>query len=179
MHGVDGESKNGQGDGQEVDSHRAASGEAAHRGGGVPRQHVPEPHAAIALAQLRRLDEFVAHRRRIAARSDAALVDGPVTPLAIPSNSFCNYYKYVAFLPPGADRTTVKKRLREEYEVGLSGEVYEQPLHLQSVFAPFADGPLPGAEELCARHICLPVSAVMTDEQADLVVESLQSVLVP
>ena len=47
------------------------------------------------------------------------------------------------------------------------------------MFAPFADGPLPGAEELCARHICLPVSAVMTDEQADLVVESLQSVLVP
>ena len=138
-----------------------------------------EPHAAIALAQLRRLDEFVAHRRRIAARYDAALVDGPVTPLAIPSNSFCNYYKYVAFLPPSADRTTVKKRLREEYEIGLSGEVYEQPLHLQSVFAPFADGPLPGAEELCARHICLPVSAVMTDEQADLVVESLQSVLVP
>ena len=36
------------------------------------------------------------------------------------------------------------------------------PLHLQPVFEPWAEGPLPGAEELCARHVCLPVSAVMT-----------------
>jgi len=138
-----------------------------------------EPHAAITLSQLRRLDEFVAHRRHIAHRYDEALADGPVTPLVIPPNSFCNYYKYIAFLPSSADRTTVKKRLRGEYEIGLSGEVYEAPLHLQSVFAPWAEGSLPGAEELCARHICLPVSAVMTDEQADMVVDALQAVLVP
>ena len=36
---------------------------------------------------------------------------------------------------------------------------------------------LPVAEELCARHICLPVSAVMTDDDARYVVESLATVL--
>jgi len=138
-----------------------------------------EPHAAIARSQLGRLDEFIAHRRHVAARYDEMLADGPVTPLAMPAGAFSNYYKYVAFLPPDADRTTVKKRLREEYEVGLSGEVYDTPLHLQSVFEPWADGSLPGAEELCARHICLPVSAVMTDDQVDLVVTALREVLAP
>jgi perosamine synthetase len=61
--------------------------------------------------------------------------------------------------------------------VGLCGEVYDTPLHHQPVFAPYADGPLPGAEWLCERHICLPVSAVMTDDDADYVVESLNAAL--
>ncbi|MFZ4519285.1 MAG: DegT/DnrJ/EryC1/StrS family aminotransferase [Microthrixaceae bacterium] len=136
-----------------------------------------EPHAAIALSQLRRLDQFVEHRRSVAARYDEAFADGPLRPLDIPERSRSNFYKYVAFLPPEADRGMVKKRLREEYEVGLSGEVYELPLHLQSVFEPWADGPLPGAEELCARHVCLPVSAIMTDEQVDLVIRGVNEVL--
>lgn len=136
-----------------------------------------EPHAAIALSQLHRLEEFVAHRRHIASLYDAALAGGPLRPLRIPPQSICNYYKYVAFLPPGADRATVKKRLREEFDISLSGEVYEKPLHHQPVFAELAHGGLPGAEELCARHVCLPISAVMTAEQAAFVVDSIQEVL--
>jgi dTDP-4-amino-4,6-dideoxygalactose transaminase len=45
------------------------------------------------------------------------------------------------------------------------------------VFEPWADGPLPGAEELCSRHVCLPVSAVMTTDQADRVCEALAAVV--
>jgi len=136
-----------------------------------------EPHAAITLAQLRRLPEFIAHRQGVAARFDEAFADGPIRPLHVPDNAFCNYYKYIAFLPADVDRAMVKKRMREEYEVGLSGEVYEAPLHLQTVFESYADGPLPGAEELCSRHICLPVSAIMTDEQVDLVIEGINTVV--
>ncbi|MBM3662612.1 MAG: DegT/DnrJ/EryC1/StrS family aminotransferase [Actinobacteria bacterium] len=136
-----------------------------------------EPHAAITLAQLRRLDEFVAHRRMIAARYDELLADSPLRPLVVPDESFCNYYKYIAFLPEGVDRRALKQRLREDFQVALSGEVYETPLHRQSVFADHADEHLPGAEELCARHVCLPVSAVMTEEQAELVVESVHAAL--
>jgi dTDP-4-amino-4,6-dideoxygalactose transaminase len=44
------------------------------------------------------------------------------------------------------------------------------------VFEPWSDGPLPGAEELCARHVCLPVSAVMTQGQVDHVIASLKAV---
>ena len=79
--------------------------------------------------------------------------------------------------PAGVDRAALKKTLRERYDVGLSGEVYEAPCHLQPVFGPQPQGTLPVAEELCARHICLPVSAVMTDEDAEYVVESLVKAL--
>jgi len=50
-------------------------------------------------------------------------------------------------------------------------------LHLQPVFAPWAEGALPGAEELCARHVCLPVSAVMTDDDVDIVIDAVGSAL--
>jgi dTDP-4-amino-4,6-dideoxygalactose transaminase len=137
-----------------------------------------EPHAVIGLAQFKRLDEFIAHRQRIAGLYNVALgAGGLVTPIEIPEGARTNYYKYVAFLPDGVDRAALKQTLRGEYEVGLSGEVYDTPLHKQPVFEPWAGRPLPGAERLCERHICLPVSAAMTEEQADYVVEALRSAL--
>jgi perosamine synthetase len=136
-----------------------------------------EPHAAIILTQLRRLEQSIAHRTEVAADYDAALPELGLKPIAIPDGAVSNYYKYVAYLPEGIDRAVLKKRLREEHDVALSGEVYEVPLHLQPVFAPWADGPLPAAEELCARHVCLPVSAVMTPAQRARVIASLRAVL--
>lgn len=136
-----------------------------------------ELHAILGVSQFARLDEFIAHRQQIAALYTAALDVLPLKPLNVPRGDRCNFYKYIAFLPDGVDRATLKQRLRNEFEVGLSGEVYDVPLHQQPVFAPWADRSLPGAEELCARHICLPVSAIMTEEQAIHVVESLRTVL--
>lgn len=136
-----------------------------------------ELHAIVACSQLARLDEFIRHRQHIAAIYDAALAASPLTPIVVPAGDVCNYYKYVVALPDGVDRAALKSLLRSEYEVGLSGEVYDTPLHEQPVFAPWADRPLPQAERLCARHVCLPISAVMTDEQAEYVVASLAEVL--
>lgn len=138
-----------------------------------------ELHAAVALAQFERLDEFIARRAAVARVYDAALGDGTLglRPVAVPEGSRCNYYKYAAYLPDGVDRTALKKLLREQYDISLSGEVYETPLHEQPVFEPYRDRPLPGAEHTCARHICLPVSAVMSDEQAEYVVDSLAAAL--
>lgn len=136
-----------------------------------------EPHAVIGRYQLKRLPEFIEARRRIAAVYDGALPAIGVTPLAVPSGVESNYYKYIAMPPVGVDRAALKKKLREAYDVGLSGEVYEAPCHLQPVFGPLPCGTLPIAEELCARHVCLPVSAVMSDDDAAYVVDSLARAL--
>jgi perosamine synthetase len=136
-----------------------------------------EPHAVIALSQLRRLDEFIAARQTIAARYDAAIAGIGLRGLAIPARAHCNYYKYVEFLPDGVDRTKLKQLLRSEYDIGLSGEVYDTPLHRQPVFAPLADRPLPGAEWLCARHVCLPLYPSLELSEADFVVTSLADAL--
>ena len=137
-----------------------------------------EPHAILGASQLRRLGEFVAARQRIAAIYDAGLREVPgVQPLAVPPGFISNYYKYVVVLPRGTDRAALKQRLREGHGVSLSGEVYELPCHEQPVFAALAgEEKFPVAEDLCRRHLCLPISALMTDAQAHHVLDSLSRV---
>lgn len=137
-----------------------------------------EVHAAIGLSQFGRLEEFIADRRRIAKIYDEKLkkIDG-ITSIEIPSGVKSNYYKYVALLDEGIDRAKLKKKLKEKYSVGLSGEVYELPCHLQPIFKDlygFKGGEFPKAEDICKRQICLPVFATMKEEQAKYVVDSLE-----
>jgi dTDP-4-amino-4,6-dideoxygalactose transaminase len=137
-----------------------------------------EPHAAIALGQLGRLDQFVAHRRHVAALYDEALAGSPITPVRLAPEVASNVYKYVAYLPEGVDRAALGQRLRDDYGVALAGRVYELPLHRQPVFARWVDEEaLPGADEICARHVCLPVSAVLRDDQVALVAGALAGAL--
>jgi dTDP-4-amino-4,6-dideoxygalactose transaminase len=133
-----------------------------------------ELHAAVGLVHFRRLAEFLAVRERVAAHYTAGLrAAGGWTPLVPAPGDRSNYYKYVA-LPDGPiDRVGLKARLREQHGVALSGEVYETPLHLQPVFAEHARGPLPVAEDVCARHICLPLHSDMTDDEAAHVLAAL------
>lgn len=137
-----------------------------------------EPHAAIGLAQVRRLKEINTKRATIAKFFDEALSNGiPGKPLSISANQFCNYYKYV-FLPDQTlDRKALKKKLKENFGVCLGGEVYEIPLHQQPVFQSLAGGRFPTAEDICARHICLPLFPAMTTEEAQHVVASFKEAL--
>ena len=137
-----------------------------------------ELHAAVGLVHLSHLDEAIATRRRVAARYDEALADLPgCQPLSIPAASISNFYKYVVLLDPGIDRAALKRELSERMGVSLSGEVYASPLHRQPIFADLGGDSFPVADDVCARHICLPVHSDMTDDEADYVVESLASVL--
>ncbi len=133
--------------------------------------------AVTGLVHLRRMAGFIAHRRSVAARYDAALagLDG-LDPLPEPDGCQTNFYKYIAVLPPGTDRARFRRQLADEHQVKLAGEVYDLPLHRQPVFAEFAGPPLPLAEDLCARHICLPVHSDMTDDEVDQVLTAVAAV---
>jgi len=137
-----------------------------------------EIHAAIGRTQLRRLQDFIAARRKVATIYDEGLAGLPaLTPLPEPANACGNYYKYIALLGDGVDRATLKKTLRERHGVGLTGEVYELPCHAQPVFASIAAGEYPGADHACASHVCLPMSARMTADDAAHVVRAVRATL--
>lgn len=128
-----------------------------------------EVAAVTGLVHLRRLEQFIEHRRSVAARYDTLLagLEG-ITPLPEPAGCRSNYYKYIAVLPGGVDRAEFRRHMADDHSVRLAGEVYDLPLHRQPVFADLA-GPLslPVAEDLCARHICLPVHSDMTADEVD------------
>ena len=90
-----------------------------------------------------------------------------------------NYYKYIAFLPKGCDPEVLRAYLKEKYGVSLAGYVYEIPLHKQPVFKDYVDDPgsYPVADDLCHRHIALPIYPQMTDEEVRYVVDSLKRAL--
>jgi perosamine synthetase len=137
-----------------------------------------ELHAAVGLIHLSHLDDAIVTRRRVAARYDEALASlSGCQPLSIPAASVSNFYKYVVLLDPGIDRAELKRELSEQKGVSLSGEVYASPLHRQPIFADLEGDSFPVADDVCARHICLPVHSDMTDDEADYVLESLVSVL--
>lgn len=137
-----------------------------------------ELHAALGIAQLHRLDEFIEHRRRTARVYDRRLHGWDwLAPLAIPPTVRSNYYKYIALLDGSVDRAALKGKLKEALKVSLAGEVYDVPLHRQPVFEKHGigrGGEFPKAEDLCRRHVCLPMSAVMSEADANRVVDGLQ-----
>ena len=136
-----------------------------------------ELHAVTGLVHLRRMAEFICRRREVAAAYDKALVglDG-CTPLAEPPGSRGNVYKYIVLLPPGADRAAVKQDMALRFGVRLSGEVYDLPLNQQPVLAEYAGPPLPVAEEIARRHVCLPVHSDMSDAEVDEVLTAFTAV---
>ena len=129
-----------------------------------------EPHAAIVLSQL-------APARRVhrgaARRSPSATTPRSTTSACgrctIPADAHCNYYKYIAFLPDGIDRTALKQH--------AARGVRHRPLGrgLRHAAAPPAGlrgssptARCPGAECICARHICLPLVPVAHRERRRL-----------
>ena len=137
-----------------------------------------ELNAAVGIVQLRRLDEFIKIRREVADQYDEGLhrIEG-IAPLVPSPGSETNYYKYIAMLDPGIDRPAVKQALKEKHGVSLSGEVYAAPLHHQPVFADLHEGALPVAEDVCRRHVCLPIHSDMTRDETAHVIASLRTVL--
>ena len=137
-----------------------------------------EPHAIIGLKHLERLPAMIADRQAVAAVYDRGLGTlRNATALKISAGGSCNYYKYIVVLKQPQDRKALKTLLREAYGVSLAGEVYEEPLHKQPVFAACVSGALPVSEDYCARHVCLPVFSGMEEADANHVLLGLKGAI--
>jgi dTDP-4-amino-4,6-dideoxygalactose transaminase len=137
-----------------------------------------EPHAIIGLRHLQRLPAMIAERQRIAAGYDSALREfSRCRSLAVPGGGGSNYYKYIAFLSKGVDRAAVKHQMKERFQVSLAGEVYDTPLHAQQIFRESSAGDFPVADDVCARHVCLPVYTGMQELDVRRVLAGLREIV--
>ena len=137
-----------------------------------------ELHAIVGIKHLERLPAMIRDRQKIAALYNDGLRDcRNLRPLEIPIKGVCNYYKYIVVPTEKLDRKAIKKRLRESHGISLAGEVYEAPLHKQPIFEKYGSSHLPVSEDLCARHICLPIFSGMEETQAHRVIRGLKEVL--
>ena len=140
-------------------------------------------HAALGLSQLGKLDGFIARRRRLAQRYDAAFANSDaVGPLqAEPSwrarSAHHLYTVAVNFETAGTDRRTVMNSLRAG---GIGTQVHYIPVYRHPYYrgrygVRFED--FPQAERYYASALTLPLHPGMEDEDVDRVVTALSDAL--
>jgi perosamine synthetase len=134
--------------------------------------------AALGSSQIRRLDEFLARRRALAARYFSRLADHPavelpaVAPGADPAWHFL--FARLRLERLRADRATIFRALRAE-NIGVN--VHYIPVHTHPYYRERFPGlSLPVAEAQYERLLTLPLHAGMTDADLDDVVTALDKV---
>jgi len=130
--------------------------------------------AAVAGVQLGKLDAFGARRRALAARYEEQLraVPGIEAPV-VPGDRTSAWQTYAVTVTEPLDRDAIAIALRAR---GIGSTIGTYAMHLQPVYGP-AQRSCPSSQRLFERHLALPMYVGLTDDQQDLVVQILISVM--
>ncbi|MEM3566581.1 MAG: DegT/DnrJ/EryC1/StrS family aminotransferase [Candidatus Bathyarchaeia archaeon] len=135
---------------------------------------MPEIEAAIGIAQLKKLPNFLAKRRENAERLTAKLCGVKNLQLPCePKGCRNSWYLYTVRIKDAdrAKRDTVVEKLRKE---GIGAEVYYPwPIHLMPYYRKFGKRRLPETEKASEQVLSLPVHPGVTAEQIDFIGEAV------
>jgi perosamine synthetase len=137
-----------------------------------------ELNAALGVAQMRRLDQLIEARQRVAAAYTRRLMSN--TDLMLPTvepDTFMSWFVYVVRLSDRFtedDRDSIIEGLRR-HEVGASNYFPPIPMlpYYRRLFG-FSPGDFPVAESVSHRTIALPFFTRITDRDVDLVCQTLE-----
>ncbi len=135
--------------------------------------------AALGLSQLRRLQEFLARRRALAARYNHLLADLPVTRPLTDLIEESAWHLYVIRIDPARAGRTRRQVYDAMRGAGIGVQVHYIPVHLQPYYRAlgFRPGHCPAAEAYSAEALTLPLYPAMTDDEQDRVVATLRAAL--
>ncbi|MBU5675154.1 DegT/DnrJ/EryC1/StrS family aminotransferase [Alkaliphilus sp. MSJ-5] len=134
-----------------------------------------EVNAAIGIAQIRRLEEIIAKRNKVAQLYNEKLrdIEGVIIPYVDPKVTKMSWFVYVIRLDERIDRNGVMDYLTEN---GVACKPYFTPIHLQpymiDMFS-FKEGDFPITEKVGESTIALPFYNNLSEEEMDYVVEKL------
>jgi perosamine synthetase len=136
--------------------------------------------AALGLAQLERVDEIVARKRKIGAEYTRRLkgVQGLQLPVEEPwARNVYWMYGVVVSEGTGMDAPTLSKKLAAH---GIQTRPFFLGMHEQPIFKHrewFCRESYPVAERLARQRLYLPSGMALTDEQLESVADALQAIL--
>jgi perosamine synthetase len=138
-----------------------------------------EFQAAIGLEQLKKMDEILAIRARLARRYDELLSSTPVRPPKAYPGSRPIHQAYVALLPPQAvgRRDEVVRRLGEAGVQATIGTWHIPLTRYNREKYGYKPGDFPETDGIFARAVTLPLHHQLTEEDQRHVVRSLISAL--
>lgn len=131
--------------------------------------------AAVGRQQLKRLDEIVAERRKLAQRySDLLMqIDGVIIPHE-PKWARSNWQSYSIGLPAWADRENVMQKMLDR-KIATRRAVMSS--HLEAPWRNARHGGLSRSEKVSATHLILPLFSGMTDAEQITVATALAEIL--
>jgi dTDP-4-amino-4,6-dideoxygalactose transaminase len=143
------------------------------------KYNMMDVQAAIGLHQLAALDRRHQRREAICRRYDEAFQDLPVGSFAaIPAGTVHARHLYTILVEPESGRTRddVADALAE---AGVASSVHFPVVHLHRFYADrygFVRGQFPHAEHIADTVLSLPLSAALSDEQIDVVIDAVRQV---
>jgi perosamine synthetase len=134
-----------------------------------------ELSAALGVEQLRRIEQLLSSRARVAEwyNTRLAKLDFVETPCVAETTSRISWFVYVVRFKSGPEREMAMRALSEN---GIPSRPYFSPIHLQPFYTEkfgYKRGDFPVAEKLGDSSLALPFSGVMSEEQVDTVCTAL------
>jgi len=124
-------------------------------------ERMPNLNAALGVAQMQRLGEFVEKKAEIALRYEMKI---PYPPLPGKGTWLSGYIH--------DDALTHISTLQE---MGIEAQPFFFPLHLQGPYKDFGRDPLPNTEAIWDRIVTLPSSTTLTETQQQQVIDAVLS----
>ena len=141
---------------------------------------IDEMSAALGTVQMRRLDELLKKRDRVAGWYNERLSEIPMieTPIVDTNTTRMSWFVYVIRFDKSIDRDALVKRLDAR---GIPARPYFAPIHLQPYMVErfgYRAGDFPVTEDLGNRSLALPFSGVMTEEQVEHVCAAIREEII-
>lgn len=138
-------------------------------------------HAAIGTSQMQRLDGYVARRTELADRYDRMLANSGLSLPARDPSARSAWHLYAVGWNEEASALSRKAAFERLRESGIGVQVHYIPVHVQPYFQAmgFKSGQFPQAEAHYARTLTLPLYPTLGEQQQDVVVSELHSLLRP
>jgi len=137
--------------------------------------------AAVGLAQLERLDQLIARKRRMGARYNQLLADVPGLQLPVSNTNYAEncYWVYGVVLDDGVE-LDAQEMIRILRENNIGSRPFFWPLHQQPVFnreGKFLNEQHSVSENIARRGLYLPSGAAITDYQIEYVAKTVKSIM--
>ena len=136
---------------------------------------MPDPNAALGKSQLKRIEKIIKLKNEKADyyREKLQNVDGVVPPLV----KNYNRHTFMLYSILTKNNSQRQKIITELNKKGIETRINFPPVHLQPVYAKrfnFKVDSLPVTEDIANRILGLPIFIKMTNEQQDIITESIK-----